>query len=38
MNKIMVSFQEASLGVMNDSDNAGERSVPYIDYIEILRN
>ncbi len=38
MNKIMIPLPEASLAVMNDSDNTGERSVSYIDYIEILRN
>ena len=29
---------QASLAVMNDSDNTGESSVSYIDFIEILRN
>lgn len=28
---------EASIAIMNDSDNTGERSVSYIDYIEVLK-
>jgi len=28
---------EASLAVMNDSDNTGERSVSYVDYIEVYK-
>jgi hypothetical protein len=27
----------ASIGIMNDSDNTGERSVSYLDYIEVYR-
>ncbi|NJD55892.1 MAG: DUF3047 domain-containing protein, partial [Nitrospirae bacterium] len=27
----------ASLAVMNDSDNTGERSVSYVDYIEVYK-
>jgi hypothetical protein len=27
----------ASLGIMNDSDNTGEQSVSYIDFIEIRK-
>ena len=28
---------EASIAVMNDSDNTGESSVSYLDYIEVYR-
>jgi hypothetical protein len=27
----------ASIAIMNDSDNTGEKSVSYLDYIEIYR-
>lgn len=29
---------EASIAIMNDSDNTGERSVAYLDFIEVYRN
>lgn len=28
----------ASLGIMNDSDNTGEKSLSYVDFIEVFRN
>jgi hypothetical protein len=27
----------ASIAIMNDSDNTGERSVSYVDYIEVYK-
>ena len=29
--------QTASIAVMNDSDNTGERSISYVDYIEVYK-
>lgn len=28
----------ASLGIMNDSDNTGEKSISYVDFIEVFKN